>query len=117
MINPESPEMQDLKKKVDIQFYPNIYMLFDRLGEIDPSITSQYQKSLYRESIYFISYKSLLKNLPNVFKIKNQMFAKMLFLFLSDRAPLNARISYQQFLEKLMPFWHKNKEAILLERN
>jgi hypothetical protein len=51
MINPESPEMQELKKKVDVSFYPNIYMLFDRLGEIDPNITSQYQKSLYRESI------------------------------------------------------------------
>lgn len=43
--------MQELKKKVDVSFYPNIYMLFDRLGEIDPNITSQYQKSLYRESI------------------------------------------------------------------
>ena len=40
MINPESPEMQALKGKVDDRFYPNIFMLFDRLGEIDPSITA-----------------------------------------------------------------------------
>ncbi len=42
-----------------------------------------------------------------VFGVKNNLFAKMLFLYLSGRKPLNAQINYKLFLTKLMPFWAK----------
>lgn len=70
MINPDSKEMLDLKSKIDDRFYPVIFMMFDRLGAIDPSITAQY-KQTYRESLQFISYKSLKEKMHLVFGVKN----------------------------------------------
>lgn len=78
-----------MKSKVDDKFYPLIVMMFDRLGEISPEITAQYKDDGFRIVIQFITYKSLCKNLPLVFGIKNKLFAKMLFLYVSGRKPLN----------------------------
>jgi hypothetical protein len=39
LIQPDSPELMNLKSKIDEKFYPIIFMLFDRLGEIDSEIT------------------------------------------------------------------------------
>ena len=49
LIQYDSPEMQALRNKVDDRFYPVVYMLFDKLGEIDNELTKD-MKSIDKES-------------------------------------------------------------------
>jgi len=37
----------------------------------------------------------------------------MFFLYLVNRRPLNTKINFKMFLEKLMPFWLKAPDPIL----
>lgn len=38
------------------------------------------------------------------------MFAKMLYLYLANNAPLDRKINYHEFLKGLMLFWPKSDE-------
>jgi hypothetical protein len=49
--------------------------------------------------------------MKQVFGIENQFFAKMLFLYLSDRAMLTEPISLKKFLKNLWPFWLRNGQV------
>lgn len=93
LIQFDGPEMVQLRSKVDDRFYPIIFMLFDKLGEIDTEITKDL-RSTEKESFQFITYTSLCQKMHNVFGIKNVFFAKMFFLFLTNRGPMNTRINY-----------------------
>lgn len=89
LINSESPAMMRLKSQICDKFYPFVFQLFDTLGHIAPSEMSSYKLN-YKESIQFITFESLQAKMNLVFGVRNKMFAKMLFLFLSGRRPLNA---------------------------
>jgi hypothetical protein len=112
LIQYDSPEMLALRVKVDDKFYPIVYMLFDKLGEIDSEITMNL-KPIDKESWQYISFNSLCSKMHTVFGIKNVFFAKMFFLFLSSGRPLNTRINFQMWLEKLMPFWVKAPSDVI----
>ena len=51
-------------------------------------------------------------NLPKVFGIKNDFLAEMLFSFISEHAPQNHIINYQQFFTRLSHFWPKKGEEV-----
>lgn len=68
-------------------------MLFDKLGEIDSDLTKD-MKSVDRESWQYITFQSLCQKMHLVFGIKNVFFAKMFFIFLTNRGPMNTRINY-----------------------
>lgn len=51
------------------------------------------------------------KNLSKVFGIRNDYFAEMLFVYISNNAPLTHIINFNQFLTRLKVFWPK-KESI-----
>lgn len=93
LIQYDSPEMINLRSKVDDRFYPVIYMLFDKLGEIDSELTVN-MKAIDKESWQYITYSSLQAKMHLVFGIKNQFFAKMFFLYLANKRPLNTRINF-----------------------
>jgi hypothetical protein len=93
MIQPDSPEMQLLRAKVDVSFYPIVYMLFDKLGEIDSEISAN-MRQMDKESWQFITFNSLSQKMHTVFGIKNTFFAKMFFLFISGGRPLTGRINF-----------------------
>ena len=57
----------------------------------------------------FITLESMKANLPKVFGIKNDFFAEMLFVYISDHAPLTHVINFFQFFERLNEFWPKKK--------
>ena len=68
-------------------------MVFETLGEIPKDITHDWTKE-YKETRQYITYNSLKENFPKVFKIKNDFFAKILFLYLSKRKPLNTKVNF-----------------------
>ena len=43
----------------------------------------------------YINFESLYKNMHNIFKCKNELFGKMLFLYLSDNGNLDQPVSYK----------------------
>ena len=104
--------MNSLRQKVDERFYPVVLILFDRLGEVDQELTKDWTKQ-QRETRQFITYQSLLKNMHHVFGIQNQFFAKMLFIYLAERGPMNTKVNYLMFLERLMPFWLQSIDPML----
>ena len=87
--------------------------MFDSIGEIDREVTKDFTNA-QRESLQYISFTSIQAKMKNLFGIKNEFFGKMFFNFLSDRKPLNFKINFQIFVEKLMPFWLKNAEDMML---
>lgn len=78
--------------------------MFDALGEIEQSITDDWPRTT-KEMKQYITYESMKKNFHKVFKIKNDFFAKVFYLYLAQRRPLNTKVNYQMWLERLMPFW------------
>lgn len=93
MLEPDSPEMKNLRGKVDSMFYHIIYKLFDMLGEIDSEILANMSQN-NKESWQFITFNSLCQKMHTVFGIKNTFFAKMFFLFVSGGKPLTGRINF-----------------------
>jgi hypothetical protein len=43
----------------------------------------------------YINFESLYKNMHKIFKCKNELFGKMLFLYLSDHGNLEQPVSYK----------------------
>jgi hypothetical protein len=108
--------MINMRNRVDDRFYANIFMLFDKLGELDSEETANL-KTFDRESWQYITFDSLYRNMHKIFGVQHYFFALMFFKFLSDRKPTNTRINYKMFLEKLMPLWPKNHGDVLLSQN
>ena len=57
----------------------------------------------------FITLESMKENLHKVFGVKNDFLAEMLFVYISDHAPLTNIINFSQFFERLNVFWPKKK--------
>jgi hypothetical protein len=108
--------MVALRNKVDDRFYGNIFVLFDKLGELDSEETANL-KQFDREAWQYVTFDSLYRKMDKIFGVQHYFFALMLFKFLSDRKPTNTRINYKMFLEKLMPLWPKNHGEILHHQN
>ena len=85
--------MQTLKQHVNERFYNYVFLMFDRLGELEEAVTKQMKQS-DKECCQYISFKSLCANMHKIFGITNHYFAKLLFNFLSSRKPLNTRINF-----------------------
>jgi len=87
---------------------PYTYYIFNKLGAID--FNKLEEKFIDPEEMQikqYINYESLYANMHKIFNCKNELFCRMLFLWLSDHGNLNQPISYKQFLKKLMPVWSK----------
>jgi hypothetical protein len=109
LIHYDSPEMQALRLKVNERFYNYVFLLFDRLGDVEPELIKD-MKQADKEPCQFISYGSLCAKMHTIFGTTHKYFAKLLFNFLSGGKLLNTRINFQMWLEKLMPFWLKSSE-------
>lgn len=60
--------MMNLRSKVDEKFYPIIFMLFDKLGELDSEETANL-KTFDKESWQYITFNSLYKNMHLIFGV------------------------------------------------
>ena len=47
-----------------------------------------------KESKQYLTLESIKRNLPKVFGVKNDYFAEMLFIFISDHGPTSNIINY-----------------------
>lgn len=116
LFNPTDTKFLALRQKVDEKFLPVIFLIFDRLGEIPPEQSALFQDNT-RMQIQSLTFNSLKQNLPRVFGIKNDLFAELLYLYLSDRKPLNQRINFMQFTERLLPFWPPPPDPVYRTHN
>jgi len=100
-----------LKNKIDEDFLPFIFQIFNALGNIDLKDLAKNSTQEEKESKQYLTLGSMKRNLPKVFGIKNDFFAEMLFLFISGHAPLTNIINFHQFFSRLEVFWPR-KELI-----
>ena len=112
----ENADFKEVKKKVDEAFLPNIFLLFNALGAIDLKGENGLDKNATqeeKESKQHLTLDSMKQNLHKVFGVKNDFLAQMLFLFISEHAPLDHKINFHQFMSRLRMFWPKreNKTA------
>jgi len=86
-------------RNIDPDFIKYPWALFNRLGELDFDKLERQNQCVYddmkRERFQYISYNSLSDNLHYLTGIKNKLFSKMLYLWLSDNAQLSQPISYK----------------------
>ena len=91
--DPLSRDFTELKNQIDDEFLINIYSLFNALGNVD----MDHEKNINqddREAKQYITLESLCRNLPKVFGIKNDFFARMLFEYMSSHAPHSHIVNY-----------------------
>ena len=62
-----------------------------------------------RESKQYITLESLCRNLPKVFGIRNDFFARMLFEYMSSHSPHTHIVNYFQFFERFMVLWPRKE--------
>ena len=99
----------EIKGQVDEEFVPYIFQIFNALGVINIKDLGKNAPEEEKFSKQFITLKSMKEKLPKVFGIKNDFLAEMLFIYISDHAPLNHVINFNQFLSRLNVFWPKKK--------
>lgn len=87
------------------------WALFNALGEVDFNTEQSNFMQEDRETRQYVSLASLKRNLPKVFGIRNDFFSFLLFNYLSNHAPLNYIINYNQFLFRFMRLWPKKREG------
>ena len=108
----QNQDFREVKEKVDETFLPNIFLLFNALGAIELKGENGLEKNATqeeKESKQHLTLASMKKNLHKVFGVKNDFLAQMLFLFISEHAPLDHKINYFQFMNRLKMFWPKKQ--------
>ena len=109
--DPANVVFAELKNQIDEDFRVNIYSIFNALGAVDMEKYGNTITELERESRQYITLESLCRNLPKVFGVKNDFFARMLFEYVSSHAPHTHIVNYFQFFERFMVLWPR-KEVI-----
>ena len=104
-----SEAFKDLKKQVDEDFLINIFSLFNALGAVDESKFDKSTPPQEKEAKQYITLESMSRNLPKVFGIKNDFFARMLFEHMSNHSPTSHIVNYFQFFESFMVIWPKKE--------
>ena len=105
-------ELRLLKEEIDDQHLPFIYGIFNTLGEIDLKNFVKPPSQTEFESKQYITLDSIKRKLPDVFGVKNDFFAEMLFCFISKKyAPLSPtlKVNFHQFFTSLKVFWPKKQ--------
>ena len=88
--------------------------MFSRLGEVNPEKLKNMGIS-DQEACQFITWASFQKNMHLVFGLKNYYFAKMFYGFLVSYQSFATVVNFQQWTEKLYPFWMKKEPEELVD--
>ena len=85
-MDPDDSEYLELRDQID----ENFLQIFDKLGELnfDKPEFRKYTET-EKESKQYITIKSLHANMELVFGVQNELFARMLFLYISGYAQLS----------------------------
>ena len=102
-------DFNDMKGNIDEEFLPHIFNIFNALGAINLKELGKVVPQDEKESKQYLTLESMKQNLPKVFGIKNDFFAEMLFIYISDHSPLTQKLNYYQFFSRLDVFWKKKK--------
>ena len=88
---------------------PYIFQIFNALGVINIKEMGKNATEEEKYSKQFITLESMKEKLPKVFGVKNDFLAEMLFIYISEQAPLTHVINFYQFFSRLKVFWPKKK--------
>ena len=98
-----------MKGNIDEEFLPHIFQIFNALGAINLKELGKVVPQDEKESKQYLTLESMKQNLPKVFGIKNDFFAEMLFIYISDHSPMTHKLNFYQFFSRLDVFWKKKK--------
>lgn len=96
LMDPDDGEYLELRDQIDEGFLHITFYIFDQMGELDfnsPGLDKYTETE--KESKQYITIRSLKANMHKVFGSKNDLFAKMLFLYISGYAQLSQPVSYK----------------------
>ena len=77
-------DFAELKGRIDEDFCPYIFNLFNALGNISRNEFPRNTPLEEKESKQYCTLDSVKRNLPKVFGVKNDFFAEMFFRYISN---------------------------------
>ena len=94
---------------------PYIFQIFNALGKVNLKNLDKNTQPDEKESKQYLTLQSMQDNLPKVFGVKNDFFAEMLFVYISEHAPKTHIINFHQFFSRLSFFWPKKGANLDME--